>query len=500
MSALVHANRFGGVMGASNFASGYEGAQSTGVRDGFFTFPLSGRAELNRYTRVELLRKKRALEASLPVVGRVQSAVGRKAVGHGVFPTPRTADTDWNKENLKQFLNRASNPSVWSVDGSMDFFEQTRFLVESRFGDGEGFAIFSLASTGTLQVDVRDPVECCSDATDTDLGFVDGIQINASGRPLAYRFETGGSAYYGAATAKSQPDFSVVPANAVCHLRRVRRAKSLRAVTEFYAGINSLIDVLDLKALLVGTAKLHSVLAVNVKRNKGDAGKNGITGQLQKLVNADGSTSKVSENFSQAAAISYLAENEDLQLLTSSHPSPNMVEFIKLLAQDVVLGTDLPYSVVLGMMGMSGAPTRVELEDAQNFFDAEQDRVVWRFCNKAYILDTALRMNLGLIRRPRDPVWWNCAWRGPAKLTADAKYTAQAAVLLMKNGALTHVDYYTQRGEDAYEALEEEIAFQAYARRRCQEEGVPVEAILEPTPGAAPAGSGAPETPAPGSP
>lgn len=458
--------------------SGYEGAQWTGVRGGFFNFPLDGKKEMSRYTRVELLRKKRALEANLPIIGRIQSAVGRKSVGRGCIPKPRTTDVAWNKENRRQFLNRASNPSVWSVDASMDFFEQTRFLVESRFGDGEGFAIFSKAQGGALQVDVRDCAECRGDS-DED-GFRDGVKTNAAGRPLRYRFEV---------IDGVTDDFKTfdVPADAVCHLRRIRRARSLRAVTEFYAGVNSLIDVLDLKALLIGTAKLHSAMGLKVKRGKGDAGKTGITGNLNKFFGPTANQSSISENFMAGAAVAYLAENEEIELVNSNSPSPNVLEFIRFLLEDCTRGTDIPASIMMGMAGMGGAPSRVELDDAQDFFNSEQDRVVWRFCQRAYILDTSIRMDQGQIKPPSDPEWWKCDWRGPAKITADKSKQAQSDINRLHNLMLTWGQYWDEAGLDSEEVLQERIEEIGMAMDLCEQarggKGIPFSLLMAPVPG-----------------
>lgn len=459
--------------------SGYEGAQWSGVRSGFFNFPLDGKKELGPYTRVQLLRKKRALEANLPIIGRIQGAVGRKSVGRGCVPKPRTTDLAWNKENRRQFLNRASNPSVWSVDGSMDFFEQTRFLVESRFGDGEGFAIFSKAQGGALQVDIRDCAECSGD--DEEAGFHDGVKSNAAGRPLAYRFQVFNT------TGDVKP--YDVPASAVCHLRRVRRARSVRAITEFYAGINSFIDVLDLKALLIGTAKLHSAIGVKVKGKKGDAGKTGLTNNLKAFMGQAAEGTKVGEGFMGGAAIAWLAENEDLELVSSEHPGPNMLEFIRFLLQDCTVGTDIPFSIIWSMAGMGGAPSRMELDDAQDFFNAEQDRVVWRFCQRAYILDTAIRMDLGLIAPPSDPEWWKCDWRGPAKITADKRNQSKSDIDRLHNLMLTWGQYWDEAGLDGEEVEDERIEEISRVMDKCEKarngKGIPFELLMAPVQGVA---------------
>src|SRR5205823_12511153 len=123
---------------------------------------------------------------------------------------------------------------------------------------------------------------------------------------------------------KNIPDTRRVPAASMLHVFRRRRVRQPRGWTWFYSGINDGIDVLDTKALIKGTAKLHSGLAVQVKRKKSEAAKGGISGSLAKIVNPDGTT-RVDENFWRGAAIAYLADDEGIELVESARPHENLL-------------------------------------------------------------------------------------------------------------------------------------------------------------------------------
>jgi hypothetical protein len=143
----------------------------------------------------------------------------------------------------------------------------------------------------------------------------------------------------------------------------------------------------------------------------------------------------------------------------------------------------LPLEVVYNMAQLGGAGVRSVLEDAQWLFDLVQDKIVERHSQRFYVWDTANAIASGELPPCKDPEWWACAWRGPAKLTVDLGRSADAAIKLMKNAALSHVRYYDERAQDAYAEMEEEIAFRAWLKTRCGDAGVDYRELIEPTPG-----------------
>jgi capsid protein len=474
----------------SPVGTGYEGADSSGLRANFLTFPINVRREMSSYTRKELVRKQRALDANLGIFSRIHRKIGQHSVGMGIFPRPITKDPDWNAANRKRFEARASNALLYSAEETYDFWEDQRFVAEKLPGDGESFTglvevdgrrctqrfdVFEIESPRAFGPSVRLP-----DGT----FWADGVRVTAYDAPRAYGVRELPRVGVGGFASLMPYVVREIAAASILHVFQHRRAHQGRGVPWCHNGMNDGIDALDLKALEKGSAKLHSMLGISVKKKSGDAGANGIGSVIQKALGSDGQVTRVDENFWRGAAIQYLATDEGIELHTSERPSPNLLAFLEFLYREIANGYDLPLDVVYKMDRLGGAAARAVLEDAQWLFDSVQDKVVMRHSRRFYIWDTAQAMVRGELPVCKDPEWWACAWRGPAKLTVDLGRTADAAVKLMKNAALSHVRYYEERAQDAYSEMEEEIQFRSWLRDRCKQAGVEYAELIEPTPGA----------------
>lgn len=459
--------------------SGYEGAQTTSVRDSFAAFPTNSRRELSSYTRSEFVRKVRALDANLPMVGRLKRKIAQHAAGKGIFVRPITRDRDWNLAARKNFERWASNQWAYSVDESRDHYEDQALAAETIVGDGEFFEALTRLD-GDLRVQPLDVFEVCSPRSfdRTTERWQDGVLTNEFDAPRFY-----GVRELPLPGISTVADARPVPADSILHVFRRRRAKQTRGLSWLYSGVNDGIDALDLKALEKGSAKLHSLLALSVKRKVGDAGQNGITGQLKKALGKDGKVTKLSENFWQGAAITYLADGEEIDLHASGRPSANLLAFLEFLYRELALATDLPLEVVYNLAQLGGTGTRGVLEAAQWLFDLMTDLIVMRHSRRIYLWHTADQMQRGLLPVCKDPEWWAAAYRGPAKLTLDLGRSADAAVKLLKNGALTHVRYHEERAQDAYEEAEEQIQFLKWLKERCADAKIDFSLLIEPTPG-----------------
>lgn len=465
--------------------SGYEGAQSTSARSSFLQFPINSRRELNRLTRIELLRKIRALDANLPLINRIKQTIRRRSVGTGIALIPTTKDVEWNNLSRKSFENWGSFPEGYSVDASRDLWEDQALAAESMPADGEFFEALVSGPGGTPMVQPLDPFEI--DARGSP-GWEDGIWKDDYQRPgfYAVRELPGPPAWSNASVG-----FRSVPADSMIHLFQRRRAKQGRGITWFFSGINHGIDALDLTALISGTAKLHSGLAVTVNKS-GKKGKKGAFDKLRTITERGGSgdeghwDTKALERIYGGGMIAYLGENGELDLKSSAFPQTNLIDFRMGLYFDVAAALGISLQAVYDMAELGGANMRGTNDDAQMFFDLIQDKIFWRHTRRIYLWKTSRAVKSGALRACKDPEWWACKSHGPAKLTPDNGRTAQSQVLLLNNGALSHPRLFDERGQDAYEEMMEEILFQKWLKETCAANGVDVTAIIKPVPGALP--------------
>lgn len=469
--------------------NGYDAAQTSSARSTFFGFPMLVRQEMNAFTRREILRKVRALEANLGLFSRMKTQVGKYAVGFGLFPQPATKDDAWNKEARERFHDWGNNPGVCDAAGAMTFWERQRFHAETFFSEGESWdALVSSSVSGFPQLQLFDNSEIGhvygNYAEPDGRQWIDGVQVNDQNRPVSYLVSQQSGQLYNLYTT------SVVNAGDMIHLIRRKRAGQLRAISPFAPGINSAIDQLDIKALTTAAAKLHEALGIVVKKESGEAGKTGVTNQINRILDGDGNLSRIDEKFLAGAGIQYLNLDEEIQVVGSNRPTQNLVNWYVELVRDVCLGTGLNFEIVFSLMDLGGATARIALADAQWFFDSVQDLLNDRFNQRVWVWWAASMMKNGQLSNCKDPRWWNCAWQGPPKLTADAGRAIQGDVLALQNGMLTWEDYHNQRGANYQDKIGKQIAALKWAMDECKKDGVPFEYIYALKPGTPQTGPG----------
>lgn len=468
-------------MSENGSVSGYDAAQDSSVRSALL-FPCNSRIELRGLTRKKLLQKHRGLEANLAILGRIKAKYRRYAVGKGIMPQPVTRDEEWNSLAKAIHERWASNPGVYSIDASRDLFEDQGLVAEAMIGDGEFFEALVNSETGAPMVQPLDPFEIETPPNAQRL-FEDGVRTNRFLRPISYAVRELRGPFDPPQVGLQ--GFREISAADMIHIFRRRRAKQVRGFIPTYAAQNPGTDAIDTLGLEIATDKLHSALGVAVTRKQATDGKpRGVTGNIEKTFGPDGALTKVEEKFWQGAGILELKEGEDLKLLTSDRPGRARLEGIVFLFRLISLACDLPLSVIFSFAELGGVPTRAELEDAQNAFEMLQDMIVWRHSQRLWVWRIARAMKSGELRACRDPYWWACDWHGPAKITVDLGRTADANIALSRNLMMSHERFWEERGGNAYDEARKEIRFRKWLKDECEREGLKVEELIEPTPGA----------------
>ena len=469
--------------------SAYDAAKSSPTRSAFLAFPTNSRSELTPLTRREIVRKHRALEANCPFLTRVIRKSARHAVGTGIHFRCLSEDDKFNDAMRRDIEEWWNNKDVYSIDGSVDGWEAKRLAAETIMLDGEynavqtyhpesGFPciqpldVFEIGSSNGLNPPLR--------AGESPRDWDDGVRINEYERPIEYAVRTLPRLGGDPATA-----WRYIPANSMFHLFRRRRAHGHRGMPWGYSGLNQGIDALDLNALVTGTAKLHSALAISVK----GTGRRGKRGAIDKIRTAGGEAEKTAdtqalEKIYGGGMISYLGENGEIDIKTSSHPSTNVQDFIKLLFHQMAGGYDLPYSVMYDMSEAGGTAARYDAEDAQSAFDLLYDQIVFQMVRREIIWKTSVSIKNGRIAAPKDPWWFSkLVFRGPRKLTVDVGRMASAFKTLVRNGAMSIPRFMEEQGLDAYEEGRDNYKFLKYLKEMYDGGNVPIDWVMEPTPG-----------------
>lgn len=463
----------------------YDAAQNSRARSGFITFPTNSRRELTPLTRREIVKKHRALEANCSFLTRLIRKSARHAVGSGIHFRCLSEDDAFNDSMRRLVEEWWNNPAVYSIDASVDGWTAKLLAAETMMLDGEANLVFAnhpesgFPCLQTLDVfEIETPAHGVTGIKPEE--WDDGIRVNAFERPVEFAVRT-----LPQLTGSSQPDYRFIPADAMIHLMRRRRARGHRGMPWGYSGLNQGIDALDLNALVTGTAKLHSALAVAVK----GTGRRRKRGALDKIRNADGSTTNDAdtaavEKVFGGGMINYLGEQGELSLLYSQHPGANVMSFIEMLFHQVAVGWDQPFSVVWDMAKAGGTAARYDAEDAQSAYDQITDMIVWRFVRREIIWFVSRAIQDGRLAQSKDPLWYSkLVFRGPRKITVDVGRLASAFKTLTRNGAMSIPRWLEEQGFDAYEEARDNFKFLRYLKELYASGDVPIEWVMEPTPG-----------------
>jgi capsid protein len=462
--------------------SAYDAASQSPNRSSFVAFPNNSRRELTSGNRREIVRKSRALEANCPFLTRIVRKYARHAIGSGIHFRILSEDETFNDAARRDVEEWWNNPGTYSVDGSIDGWTAKRLAVETMIIDGEFNAAMTksadwpmLQPLDVFEIETPNPLRGSEKPTDWD----DGIRINELERPIEYAVK---SLPRGNMTQDAK-GYSYVPALSMIHIHRRRRIRGHRGLPWGYSGLNKGIDALDLASLCTGTAKLHSALAVTVKRT----GRKGKRGAISKITDGSGGVDPTDTTALEkvyGSMINYVGENGEIDLKSSSHPTVNLMEFIKMLFAEMSLGFDVPVSVMWSLSEIGGTAVRSDMEDAQSSFDVVTDMIVWHYVRREVIWKISTAINSGRIAAPKDPYWYSkMVFRGPRKLTVDVGRMASAFKTLTRNAGMSIPRFLEEQGFDAYEEARDNNKYLKYIKELYESTNVPVEWVYEPTPG-----------------
>lgn len=467
----------------------YDAAKNSPARSSFMAFPTNSRRELTPCTRREIVKKHRALEANFPFLTRLIRKSARHAVGSGIHFRCLSEDDVFNDGMRRLVEEWWNNKNVYSIDASVDGWEAKRLAAETIMLDGEYDAIFANhPESGFPCVQPLDVFEIetpCFSELATARRFQprewdDGVRMNEYERPVEFAVRT-----LPRLVGDFQRDYRLIPNDAMVHMFRRRRAHGHRGMPWGYSGLNQGIDALDLGALITGTAKLHSALAVSVK----GTGRRGKRGAIAKIQDPTGGASTADtgalEKVFGGGLINYLGENGEMQLHSSQHPGANVMEFRKMIMHEMSVGWDIPFSVAWDMSEAGGTAARYDAEDAQSAFDLVYDQIVFGMVRREIIWFVSRAIKDGRLAQSKDPLWFSkLVFRGPRKITVDVGRMATAFKTLVRNGAMSIPRFLEEQGLDAYEEARDNFKFLKYLKELYESGDVPIDWVMEPTPGA----------------
>jgi capsid protein len=430
-------------LGGFGWGQGYNAADQSTMR-GFVYFPqLDTRRELTTYTRTEILRRARYLDANVGFAGRIINGIARMVAGTGLMVRPSTTDRDWNRERRALYERRNGTAAAFDVGRRWDVYSSQRGSLRCRYRDGDIGGAFSRSEAGFGQVAFYESHRINSGRVSTDQinRIFDGVLVDRNNAAVAYRV-TGDN--------DSQVD---IPAASFFYLGDYSSPGKHRTPSILHRACNHMLDITEINAATKKGIKLSNQIGYYIGQGAQSSGGNippmGEGANPKQLVELpDGTKRTLEQLLTQGGEIPGLPPGAEIKQLLDQRPHPNSQEFLKTLARDISWGTDLAPEILWDIAALGGANIRYVMADAQSFVEVEQQGLVDAYLARHYIWDTALEIAAGRIRKPRDPEWMKHAVITPARWTVDRGRDGKLHLEEMRSGALTFRRYLGWQGLD----------------------------------------------------
>ena len=390
----------------------------------------------------------------------VNNVVGAKGIG--VEPQPRRADGSIHAEYAAALLEAYRDWCRYpEVTHRLPWSRLQRAMVRAWMRDGEVFAQMITGQRPDLDHGTRVPFSLEAfeadlvpmDYTDARLNIVQGIERNEWGKPRAIHVLR---TAVNSISMPSAQDTRRIPWERALHLATLDHIGQVRGVSEFASVITRLEDIKDYEESERVAAKIAAMLTAYVKRGTPD------------LYDPESATKPGERqiNFAPGMIIDDLAIGEEIGLIDSKRPNPNLITFRQGQLRAIAAGLGGSYSSISRDYNGTYSAQRQELVEQWihyavlcDEFTGEVVQPVW----EAFVMAAHLS---GVVRMPAD------LKPGTAD---DALYTAQAMpwidpvkeatawTILVESGFASEVEAIRRRGGNPRDVLEQIADFRKKA-------------------------------------
>lgn len=417
----------------------------------------------------------------------VNNVVG--AGGVGVEPQPRGKDGAIDDALARQITE------LWKdwcrfpeVSGQHDWASAQRLLARSWLRDGEVFAQHLSGDVVGLKHGTRVPysvemLEC--DMVPMELYSANpvvkqGIQLNAWGRPVVYHvYKTSPIELSGTLVGLGQT--KTVSAERMMHLVNRHRIGQLRGVSVFASVLNRFDDLADYEESERIAAKIAASMSAYIKKGAPDE------------YAPNSSQTPRSLNFRPGMVFDDLRPGEDIGMIDTNRPNPNLETYRSAQLKAVAAGAGPTYSAVARTYNGTYSAQRQELVEGWSTYGVLASEFVGRVVRPVYEQFIAAARISGLLKIPpgmrletlNDAVYipQQMPWIDPVK-------EAEGWRALTRAGFASEVEVMRRRGVNPQDTVEQMSTF----RTRAAEKGLTLDSdAAVPTSGAAAA---KPEAPA----
>jgi capsid protein len=424
---------------------------------------------LTASTRKDLLAISRTLSANSGLYRGACQLLGRYAVVG--FPQSQSADRRWAEAAEAGFREWAKIPEVTGRLTWLDIQRQWNYGVDR---DGDIGNILTDSDFPQLQLIEAHRIE--SDATDE--AWIDGVKINAQGRPVAFRVRNGNK-------------YADIPANAFLLVGEPNRASGTRYECAWAAGLNHVRDIKEITGHLKTMVKNESAIAL-IKKVRGGVDSTAATDDWRTDgTRPDGSAGAQLLEKIYGGKIPRLDTDEEMQSFATDRPSTNITAFLEFVIRDFCTGNGLPFEFVWNPSALGGPSQRFVINMAQRRI-AERQALIERHANRVYGWVVAKLAKRGDIP-PMPEDWYRLTWQRPAEITIDVGREQAQDRADFQAGLIDPAQFYGKQGLDVDDVLASRVSWakKILVAAGLPESPIPIQLLYQSTP------NGNAQTPAP---
>ncbi len=397
----------------------------------------------------------------------VNNVVGPKGIS--IEPQPRRADGTIHKDYADALL------AAWKewerkpeVTHQFHWARVQRMVCRTWLRDGEGFAQtlsgpVQLLDHGTrvpFSLELFEPDMVPYSLNDTRRGIRQGVQLNAWGRPNGFwvhkNHPTDG------VVLPSSNDLKFVPAERILHITVADRIGQIRGVSEFASVITRLEDIKDYEESERVAAKIAAMLTAYVKRGNPE---HLDPETLPRDENGDIKPREI--GLEPGTIIDTLEVGEEIGLVDSKRPNPNLVTFRQGQLKAFAAGIGASYSSVARDYNGTFSAQRQELIEQWVHYATLTDEFVGNFIQPTWAQFVRASALSGVVPIPADVesgteedamfVGQQMPWIDPAK-------EATGWLTLVRAGFASEYEVMRKRGVNPEDTIEQIQKFRAAAR------------------------------------
>jgi lambda family phage portal protein len=433
------------------FRNRYEGARNTYGRSHVQGTVQAARFDATKAERMELVRKARYFEKNNAIVNRMADLSEQYTVGNGLQFFAASGDLAWN-QRANAYWNDWKR---WAdLSGPLSFDTLQGIIARALFVDGEIFVVLTKGATNNPRIQLIEGhrVETPGDMREGE-GIIDGVEIDANGRPIAYHFLE-------SEDRLTKKIYRRVPADFVIHIFEPSRPGQYRGLPPLHPVINDLNDLDDLQILEMKAAKDAASISRVIKTQTGEVEDEDLLRGT--VTQSDGGTRDQYYKDVFGSEVKVLKTGDEMEQFMSSRPSVASREYWDYITAKVCAGVGIPKELVLPS-SMNGTVARAVLDMANTYFRtrsaviADHLRHVYE-----YVIEWGVRTDSTLQPGPAD--WFRSHCRAPRAVNVDVGRNSTAMIAEWKSGMRTLQDIYAEIGQDWREQLAQKAAEMAYVK------------------------------------